>query len=613
MPIRINISLKDQVRFPGGMSKEVDYGMRSIEVPDEYQFLNRTSLTKKQFESLQNTPMARRGLGIVGLKSMADLANDSDALGASLDYETFLKKKGYKQGEYRNQAFGEYTKRLGQKGSELPRLPNVSSEANLANQGMRGQGFGEAKGALESLLMAPRVLKAFGEAFNGAVWLANRLGGPVAGGLTKYGGSGALLANWGAEATEGGGPAAVPSWLMGSKRFTGEQGASELVNEVIMGANLAGDALKAANSAARAFGGRIGNAGKTPEPLPPSNDSFSLRKHGIDPRAMKKDLAHPSVGIEYEGKGFDDAIESMGFGENTRSTQLEIKKKLNELKSGTLNAEQAAKTRKEITDLLNEQLRVRRESPGARTKGFEGGKFTQPEYSEVNEIPPPKTKEEIKDPLNQKPEEGSGGGGGGQVPEKGKTDIPEEEGGVATMQEQEVKPETELTKDQKLDGTKVEDPSPGSKDPTKKFDDTKVEELIREVEKKAEERIKRAEEKAKTEAQMDEQTKLAPQLKPDPRVDAKANTKTKLDEVPPNPIPKPRLKPDKPPQAKDPIVGVTEPKPNAPFSLDLPKWEAPLFQNPRGGSLPVAPAFYKSAINVPAFILGSGRLEYADN
>jgi hypothetical protein len=326
---------------------------------------------------------------------------------------------------------------------------------------------------------------------------------------------------------------------------------------------------------------------------------------------MKKDLAHPSVGIEYEGKGFDDAIESMGFGENTRSTQLEIKKKLNELKSGTLNADQAAKTRKEITDLLNDQLRVRRESPGARTKGFEGGKFTQPEYSEVNEIPPPKTKEDIKDPLNQKPEEGpGGGGGGGQVPDKKKPDFPEEEGGVATMQEQQTKPELDGTKKYNIEDTKTgDDPSPGAKDPTKKFDDTKVEELLKEVEKKADDRVKRAEEKAKVEAK-DDQAKLLPQLQPDTKVKTKTKTKTQVQPEPfPIPVPAPVI--PEPPVVPDPAPDLP-PVPRIP-NLFLPEFKTPDFSNPRGGSLPVAPAFYKSAINVPAFILGSGRLEYADN
>jgi len=625
MPIRINVQVSGQAPAvgKGGAGGYSSFKTATLEVPEGFGFLNNIKINESQFGSAQRTPLNHRGYGLVGIKVMGDLQHPNDVQGASLDYQKYLNKVG---GNKLEKMMLHYGQRTGPTKGNWTGIKNPNEQANQANLRDFQQGQSEITGAMIGGALVPPAFKAFGATYGLGVRVIGKVIGEKAAEIAGTTGQVGLGGWWAYGAKEGKGPATIPNAILGNRPAAapGLLGAIEnsfdLVSEAAMGAEVA-----------KAGAGVIKEAGKTglrwsADILKGFGGKFeagaTTRELGTNPRAFLEKLRAAGIDYQYKGEanevGLNSIIESLGMAESTKLDMAIMEKALDQLNAGQFAGfEKEAKS--DILEKLNQMLSERLVNLGKRKdadRKFPIGKFEDTRVDKSNELNP-ETQKLAQDILDKQKEEVSGTLAE-MLSGKGKSNMEPQAQAQAQMEQAQGKPFAEPENPKQA----LEEAFKEAEAKQKIEDQKKLQEAIDEAQKKAEAREKK--EKARLES---EKAKAKSENKDMTPKEVRAlKEKIRAEEAVENDNIKEQVKKWKKEGKQKKIEERIKEKEAAKVEkekelvkarewnmIPISEWESPSFQSPRGGSLPVAPAFYKSAINVPAFILGSGRLEYADN
>lgn len=137
---------KINVRVDVGQGENVRIVNKTINVPDNFRFLNNHSLNQDQFEQLQGMPESNRGMAIVGQRSIQNPGGTMQS--AATDYSLFLRSQGVNPQNFSQAAAEEYSKRkfAGNTGNFIPLRP-AFHQADIAAKGLEAEGQREMMGA----------------------------------------------------------------------------------------------------------------------------------------------------------------------------------------------------------------------------------------------------------------------------------------------------------------------------------------------------------------------------------------------------------------------------------------------------------------------------------
>jgi hypothetical protein len=114
---------KINVRVDVGQGEMTRFVNKTIDVSDNFRFLNNHSLDQNQFEQLQGMPESNRGMAIVGQRSIQNPGGTMQS--AATDYSLFLRSQGVNPQNFSQAAKEEYDKRIfaGNTGKFIPLRP----------------------------------------------------------------------------------------------------------------------------------------------------------------------------------------------------------------------------------------------------------------------------------------------------------------------------------------------------------------------------------------------------------------------------------------------------------------------------------------------------------
>jgi len=190
---------KINVKVDVGQEGQSRFVNKTIDVPDNYRFLNSHAIDQNQFEQLQKMPENMRGMAMVGQRSIQNPGGTMQS--AATDYQLALRSQGVKPQDFAGFSAQEYHKRKASSnfGNFMPLRP-AFHQADVAAKGLEQAGqiemFGAAVNAIPfgagalAALGVGRLLQVGGSALGRAVGLsagARNIAGKAIGGLMTTG------------------------------------------------------------------------------------------------------------------------------------------------------------------------------------------------------------------------------------------------------------------------------------------------------------------------------------------------------------------------------------------------------------------------------------------
>lgn len=202
---------KINVRVDVGQGETTRFVNKTIDVPDNFRFLNSHTLNEVQFAQLLQMPENMRGMAMVGQRSITSPGGSMRS--AAMDYQAALRSEGIRSENFSQAAAEEYSKRkfAANTGNFKPLRP-AFHEAEFRAKELDRQGQSEIFGALTTIsplkfaagglaaLGIGKVLQAGGSALGKAIGLSQAARGIAGKGLGIAG-----LGAWGAGAYYQGG------------------------------------------------------------------------------------------------------------------------------------------------------------------------------------------------------------------------------------------------------------------------------------------------------------------------------------------------------------------------------------------------------------------------
>jgi hypothetical protein len=204
---------KINVKVDVGQEGQSRFVNKTIDVPDNYRFLNSHAIDQNQFEQLQKMPENMRGMAMVGQRSIQNPSGTMQS--AATDYQLALRSQGVKPQDFAGFSAQEYHKRKASSnfGNFMPLRP-AFHQADVAAKDLEQSGqaemFGAGAGAIPFGLGGVAAL-GFGKLTQLGIGAASRqLTRMGVGELTKkiggYGLGSIALGHYGYETYKHGGP-----------------------------------------------------------------------------------------------------------------------------------------------------------------------------------------------------------------------------------------------------------------------------------------------------------------------------------------------------------------------------------------------------------------------
>jgi len=266
---------KINVKVDVGQEGQSRFVNKTIDVPDNYRFLNSHAIDQNQFEQLQKMPENMRGMAMVGQRSIQNPSGTMQS--AATDYQFALRAEGVKPQDFASSSAQEYHKRKASSnfGKFMPLRP-AFHQAEIAAKNLEQSGqaemFGAGAGAIPFGLGGVAAL-GFGKLTQLGIGAAShqltRMGvGELTKKIVGYGLGSIALGHYGYETYKHGGP--LSGLRQGNLNFaSGFEAISDLT--------LTKDLFKGAAGIAKGFMG-----GKGPDKLPSvganGSEGFSLQR-----------------------------------------------------------------------------------------------------------------------------------------------------------------------------------------------------------------------------------------------------------------------------------------------------------------------------------------------